>query len=200
MPNWFNEVIKSGNQGNKAGFSKEEFVAFYDGTEGMTSKSYYHVTSPENAKQIVEHQMIPAGNFGGTGWELPWIKEQFDIGKLDPGIDLVMFFQNKEEAKDYLHSQTVGSQSYPIESYADKGALVWCVFTPEQFNELKKWPNDIAIHTPTPSMPETPRTTPTPRSRPHKGHDRATFNTQLLTTAYYLPSDEDIPGKFEVVT
>ena len=155
--------------------------------------TYYHVTSPENAEQIVEHQMIPAGNFGGTGWELPWVKEQFDIGKLDPGNKLVMFFQSKEEAIDYLHSQAMTPTT-------PKGVIVKCELT----SKLIQWPRDIAIHTPTPSMPEKKpqyhkwNTTPTSRAR--GSGMRNAYDTQLLTTAYYLPSDEDIPGNFEVVT
>ena len=139
---------------------------------------YYHVTGPEIANKIVEQQMIPAGNFDYTGWSLPWVEDQFKMLKLSPGIKLAMFFKDKQEAEDYLHDFT-------YRAIVPKGVILKC----ELETDLVKWPNDIAIHTPRKG-----------EKLPPRQDNRRRFNTILLKSAYYSPIDEDIHGKFELIT
>lgn len=199
---------------------------------------YYHVTSPEIAKQIVENQVIPANNFGNAGavWgELPWVKDAIArkkqlphssyiqslrserekrgweyknaLHKLSPKMNVILFWKDLQEARAWYHNAKFNAQ---MEEWNDitKAAILKC----EIAVNLIVWPRDIIVHTPTERQPTVPRQStyhvfPATFSDAGKQISRRKidrklrFNTEVLTSAYYYPTDkEDIPGKFEVIT
>jgi len=97
---------------------------------------YYHVTSPEYARVIIENQSIPVEQ--KTSMELPWIKEQFEPPLYKAGEpEQILFWKDLDEAKEY--------EKYEKMSKFNSRTVI---LKAELNTQLTKWPRDILVHSP----------------------------------------------------
>ena len=196
----------------------------------LKGQVYYHIASPEITKQIVEHQMIPKDYFGftpGIWGQLPWVKENIENKKklgpskfiqqlrgerkerhdkllrMSPNVPAILFWKDLDDAKAFYHSVKFNAQMEDVEDDT-KAEMLKCDIDVKCI----PFPRPIAIHTPTERKPNFPRQNMHDRwMNPNTGKlegsrtYRGAFNTELLHSGYYHPiGEEDIPGKFEVVS
>ena len=185
----------------------------------LKNNVYYHVTSPEYAKVIIETQTIPVEQ--KTAMELPWVKEQFDPPLYKAGEpDHILLWKDLADAKEYEKHESMSAHrprtviikaeiNVPLEKLMDKEGEE---MTPSRFfsryrrslveedvpevelTGMHKWPRDVLVHR--------PRTQLNPRKDyklQQKKLPPVHTKFKLLKSAYAYFGNEDIEGKFEVV-
>ena len=185
----------------------------------LKNNVYYHVTSPEYAKVIIDTQTIPVEQ--KTAMELPWVKEQFEPPIYKAGEPAqILLWKDLEDAKEYEKHESMSKYrprtviikaeiNIPLEKLTDeKGeemspshffsryrrSLVEEDVPEVELTGMHKWPRDVLVHR--------PRTQLNPRKDfklQQKKLPPVHTKFKLLKSAYAYFGNEDIEGKFNVV-